>query len=79
MTRKQNLKQRQSVEGLDHPKERFFLPFAEQRGLADDLEKSYRFLGQEAAGRYGRIRQLCAEIALLESRISDWLTQNPTL
>jgi hypothetical protein len=67
----------QEIREDDHPKERYFLPWAEQRGLADDLEKTYRVLGQEAAGRYGRIRQLCPELAQLESRINAWLVQNP--
>jgi hypothetical protein len=67
----------QIIRDDNDPKEHFFLPFAEQRGVANSLENAYRTLSREAASRYGRITQLCPELAELESRIRDWMIQNP--
>lgn len=52
------------------PKERYFLPFAEQRGLLDEPGQGRKTLAEEAAGQYTtRIRRLCPEVADLENRI----------
>ena len=70
-----------------HPKENYFLPFAEMRSalrssaslsLLDEPGEGRRTLAEEAARQYRRIRQLCPEdIAILEDRIRAWLTANP--
>ncbi len=52
-----------------NPKERYFLPFAQQRGLLDEPGEGRKTLAKEAAGRYVRIRQLCPEVDTLEQRI----------
>ncbi len=52
-----------------HPKERYFLPFAEQWGLLDEPGEGRKTLALEAAKRYARIKQLCPEVAELEGRI----------
>lgn len=57
------------------PKERYYLPFAAQRGLAEAPAEGRATLGAEAARRYNRIRQLCPEVAALEQRIDQWLRQ----
>lgn len=51
------------------PKEHYFEPLAEKRGLLSQLGEGRKTLGQEAAKRYKRIRQLCDEIAELEDNI----------
>ncbi len=51
------------------PKERYFLPLAEQRCLLDELGQGRKTLAEEAARPYSRIRQLCPEVADLENRI----------
>ncbi len=55
-------------------KERYFLPYVQQRGLQNELSQGRKTLAKEAAGRYGRIRQLCPELAELETRIQTWLS-----
>jgi hypothetical protein len=60
-----------------HPKENYFLPFAEMRSLLDEPGEGRRTLAEEAASKYHRIRQLCPEdIVTLEDRIRAWLTAN---
>ena len=55
-------------------KEVYFDDLARQRQLAGRPDGGRIELGREAAGRYGRIRQLCPEdVQRLESRISAWL------
>ncbi|SMF94517.1 hypothetical protein SAMN02949497_1835 [Methylomagnum ishizawai] len=52
------------------PKERYFKPIAERRGLLDEPGEGRRTLGIEAAKRYAKIRQRCPEdIQALEGRI----------
>lgn len=55
-------------------KERYFLPYVQQRGLQNELSQGRKTLGKEAASRYGRVRQLCPELAELETRIQTWLS-----
>ncbi len=58
-----------------NPKERFFSSFAEQQGVADQPGEGRRQLAAQAAVRFDRVRQLCPEdVALLETRVRDWLT-----
>jgi hypothetical protein len=52
-----------------HPKEVYFQPFAEQKGVADTPDGGRRRLADEAAKNYQRIRQLCPEVASLETRL----------
>ncbi len=55
------------------PKERYFIPFARDRGVLDSPGEGRKPLAEEAARRYDRIRQLCPEdIANLEGRIRAW-------
>lgn len=52
-------------------KERYYLPFAKQRGLDHLPDQGRKALGIEAANNYQRIRSRCREdIAVLEKRIS---------
>ena len=63
-----------AIRAEPNPKERYFLPFAERRGLVDEPAQGRRTLAEEAAQRYARIRQLCPEdVAALEQRVRDWL------
>ena len=55
-----------------NPKEVYFEPFAKLRNLLDEPGQGRKTLAREAAGKYHRIRQLCAEIAELENRIRQW-------
>ncbi len=57
-----------------HPKERYYLPFAERRGVIDMPGEGRGKLAAEAASRYDRIRQRCKEdVHNLESRLKSWL------
>jgi len=57
-----------------HPKERYYQPFAERRGMLDLPGEGRDKLAREAALRYGRIRGRCKEdIQRLECRIRDWI------
>jgi len=52
-----------------HPKEIYFRSFAKQRGTLNEWDEGRKTLAEEAARQYHRIRQLCEEVADLESRI----------
>lgn len=57
-----------------HPKERYYIPFAQMRDVLNEPAEGRRLLSVEAARRYDRIRQLCPEdVGSLEQRICDWL------
>jgi hypothetical protein len=57
-----------------HPKEKYFTPFAESQGVADQPGEGRRTLAEAAVSRYGRMKQLCPEdFAALEYRITDWV------
>jgi hypothetical protein len=59
-----------------HPKELYYLPFAERRGVLDLPGEGRGKLAREAALRYDRIRQRCREdVQNLEKRITNWLDQ----
>ena len=49
--------------------ETYFQPFADQTGVSNELGDGRKILAEEAARQYNRIRQLCEEVADLESRI----------
>lgn len=56
------------------PKEVYFAPVAAQRDMVDTPGAGRKLLAAEAARRYPRIKQLCPEdIAVLETRLRDWL------
>lgn len=62
----------QQVRTERDPKELYFRPIAEQRGLMAEPGEGRKTLGMEAAKRYTRIRQLCPEdIQALETRIGQ--------
>ncbi len=64
----------QDVRAEVNPKEVYFLPYAEQRGLLAGPGEGRKALAGEAARRYARVRQLCPEdIGMLEQRIGEWL------
>ncbi len=64
----------QDVRAERDPKELYFVPFAEQRGVAQEFDEGRGTLAQQAAHRYRRIRRLCPEdIANLEDRLREWL------
>ncbi len=52
-----------------HPKETYFEPFAERKGVLDTPDQGRKILAEEAARNYPRIRMLCEEITTLEERI----------
>lgn len=57
-----------------HPKETYFLPFAEERNLLNSPGEGRKTLTEQAVQRYNRIRQLCPEdIVVLENRINSWM------
>ncbi len=66
----------QEVRQERDPKERYFLPYSQQRGFANSSDEGRIALSQEAATQYNnRIRKLCTEdIQNLETRIGDWMT-----
>ena len=56
-----------------HPKETYYLPFAESRGVLDLPGEGRDKLAREAASHYDRIRGRCKEdIQRLEDRIRAW-------
>jgi hypothetical protein len=60
-----------------HPKEMYFIPFADRRSLLNSPGEGRKILAEEAAKKYDRIRQLCPEdIANLETKISSWIEEN---
>jgi len=57
-----------------HPKERYYLPFAEGRGVLDLPAEGRDKLAREAALHYDQIRGRCKEdIQRLEGRILEWI------
>jgi hypothetical protein len=54
-----------------NPKERFYLPFAEMRGVINELEQGRKILARESAANYRRVRARCREdVASLEERLA---------
>ncbi len=58
------------VRAHDSPKEAYYTPFAALRRMLGEPAEGRSVLGREAAARYGRIRQLCPEVAELERRLT---------
>lgn len=57
-----------------NPKEIYFEPYARQRGLTMEPGGGRKTLAQEAARRYGRLRQLCKEdLKALEAKVQQRL------
>lgn len=56
-----------------HSKEMYYEPFARSLDVFSQLGGGRKQLGEDAARRYDRVRQLCAEVAELEGRIAVWL------
>ncbi|VAW40920.1 hypothetical protein MNBD_CHLOROFLEXI01-1573 [hydrothermal vent metagenome] len=68
----------QEIRQEPNPKEKYFFPLAEQKGLPlTEQELIYKRLSKDAATQYSnRIRRLCQEdVAVLESKIKSWITQ----
>ncbi|WP_295388224.1 hypothetical protein [uncultured Thiodictyon sp.] len=63
----------QAIRAERDPKEKYFQPIAEQRGLLAEPGEGRKTLGLEAAQRYGqRLRQKCPDdILSLETRIAQ--------
>src|SRR5205807_785520 len=58
------------VRNEQHPKEKYFEPFAFSRGLQDEPGRGRKTVGLEAAAQYARVRKLCTEdVASLEGRV----------
>jgi hypothetical protein len=64
----------QEIRAEVHPKEAYFVPFAEQRGLTDEPGQGRTTLGREAAANYKRVLSRCkGDVEALQKRISDWV------
>jgi hypothetical protein len=62
-----------------HPKENYYLPFAEQRSVLDEPAQGRKRLAEEAARQYKRVRTRCPEdFAHLEARLAERLEQAKT-
>ena len=60
-----------------HPKEAYFEPLAESRGLTHEPGEGRKTLGREAATNYSRLRSRCQEdLGNLERRLSGWLASS---
>jgi hypothetical protein len=65
----------QDVRNEVHPKETYFLPFAEQRGLINEPGQGRKTLARESARNYRRVRSRCPEdVGALEDRIREQVT-----
>jgi hypothetical protein len=59
-----------------HPKEAYFIPFAERRGLTAEPGEGRATLGREAAANYKRLVSRCrSDIVNLQNRLSEWLNR----
>ncbi len=66
----------QKIRSEPHPKETYYLPFAEKRGVIDLPAEGRGKLAREAALRYEGIRRKCKEdVESLHSRIKTWMDQ----
>lgn len=58
------------------PKEKYYVPFAERRGLLDEPAQGRKRLAEKAASQYRRVRTRCPEdFANLEARLAERLQQ----
>jgi len=55
------------------PKEHYFEPLVQARGLLDSAGRGRKTLGEEAGRNYAKVRQNCPEVRKLEERIVRWL------
>jgi hypothetical protein len=59
-----------------HPKEAYFIPLAERRGLTAEPGEGRATLGREAAANYKRLVSRCrSDIVNLQNRLSEWLNR----
>jgi hypothetical protein len=63
------------VRSEPHPKETFYMPYAEDRGLLDAPADGREILGREAAKRYASIRSRCPEVATLQKRVAGCVSK----
>jgi len=63
----------EDVRAHPDPKEVYYQPFARERGAFDGPGRGRKRLGEAAARRYDRIRQLCDEVQGLETRLAQWM------
>jgi hypothetical protein len=57
-----------------NPKENYFIPFAAQKGVSEELGGGRKSLAEESARQYARVRQRCPEdIVDLEKRITAFI------
>jgi hypothetical protein len=62
----------QEIRQDPNPKEVYFLPFAQKRGVTEGPGQGRKVLAREAAGNYTKIRSRCTEdFVALESRLSN--------
>lgn len=54
-----------------NPKEIYFEPFAKSKNVFHEPGQGRKALALAAAGRYGRLRQRCPELAEMEKRVRD--------
>jgi hypothetical protein len=62
----------QTIRDEPHPKETYFEPHAQTRGLRDEPGEGRTTMGREAAANYAKIRSRCKEIEELEIRLRKW-------
>ena len=60
----------QEVRAERNPKEVYFLPYAQSRGLLDEPGEGRKTLAVQAAAKYRRVRSRCKELEDLEARLS---------
>ena len=63
----------QDVRQHPNPKEVYYQPFAQEQGAFQGPGRGRKRLGEAAARRYDRIRQLCDEVQGLETRLAQWM------
>ena len=62
----------QNVRDEPHPKELYYDPYVEQKGLRNSPGKGRKRLGKVAGANYRtRVRNLCCEVQNLEKRVSE--------
>jgi hypothetical protein len=65
----------QEIRDEVHPKEAYFMPWAEERGLLDEPGQGRTTMGREAASSYKRVLSRCQEdVGSLQERLSEWVS-----
>lgn len=60
-----------------HPKETYFTPLVQSRGLWYEPGEGRKTLGREAAANYARLRSRCREdLGNLERKLANWIAAN---